>query len=562
MVAMEEPQFNLLDECWIPVLRVDGRNVEVSLKDLFVYSYKIRRIDTGDPLQDTAILGVALAVFARAAFLSEGVKTFGGVAPWIRQMRESDTGNLVAVLGYLEYFRNRFWLAGSDRPFMQVSELGPRGGGISKVKLTDLFLESRVSTTKRPQFTMVADDALKTLTYAEAARRLITLQAYDIYVPRGAAAGDPREKAGKVYGVSTGWYGTTGKVIVHGANLMETLLYNLDYGQLTGESFEHDLPVWERTEPDTAAPRAYTGGPASQYKDVAIPAKGMCEILTWQSRRIRLQHDGYRIVGVFIANGDKWYNKDTYVDHLTGYRRNKKQEWVPRLHTAEHSLWYGASSLLTWLNPESDEQNKPAPVIRQLGLGRYFPADTVVNVQLVGVQYGDVYGSFVSQVISESVPMELSLLTVEGASVSQMVCENIKATMDVADALGQFAGNLLKAAGKEYKFCSDATEALLHRMEDSFRQWVVLQHSSEDIVLQKKEWQTTVRLSAIQETELLINSAGPKAMMGTFVKDRLGNESFYSAATARRQLESRLRKIIPLAYRDSISHSDKEETNE
>lgn len=562
MVKVEEPRFNLLDECWIPVLRVDGGNVEVSLKDLFVHSYKIRRIDTGDPLQDTAILGVILAIFARATFWSESIEVCGDSPCWIRQMREPDADNLTAVLGYLEIFKDHFWLVGGDRPFMQVSDLEPRGGGISRVKLTDLFLESRVSTTKRPQFTMVADAALKTLTYAEAARRLITLQAYDIYVPRGAAAGDPREKAGKVYGVSTGWYGTTGKVIVHGANLMETLLYNLDYGQLTGESFEYDLPVWERTEPDTAAPRAYTGGPASQYKDVAIPAKGMCEILTWQSRRIRLQHDGCRIVGVFIANGDKWYNKDTYVDHLTGYCRNKKQEWVPRLHTAEHSLWYGASSLLTWLNPESDEQNKPAPVIRQLGLGRYFPADTVVNVQLVGVQYGDAYGSFVSQVISESVPMELSLLTVEGASVSQMVCENINATMDVADALGQFAGNLLKAAGKEYKFCSDVTEALLHRMEDSFRQWVVLQHPSKDVVLQKKEWQKTVRTSVIQEAELLINSAGPKAMMGTFVKDRSGNDSFYSAATARRQLESRLRKIIPLAYQDSTSHSDKEETNE
>lgn len=562
MDKVEEPRFNLIDDCWIPVLRVDGRNVEVSLKDLFVLSYKIRRIDTGDPLQDTAILGVALAVFARATFWGESIEVCGDSSCWIRQMREPDADNLAAVLGYLKIFKHRFWLVGGDRPFMQVSDLEPRGGGISKVKLTDLFLESRVSTTKRPQFTMVADAALKTLTYAEAARRLITLQAYDIYVPRGAATGDPREKAGKVYGVSTGWYGATGKVIVHGANMMETLLYNLDYGQLTGESFKHDLPVWERTEPDTAAPRAYTGGPASQYEDVAIPAKGMCEILTWQSRRVRLQHDGHRIVGVFIANGDKWYNKDTYVDHLTGYRRNKKLEWVPKLHTAEHSLWYGASSLLTWLNPESDEQNKPAPVIRQLGLGRYFPVDTLVNVQLVGVQYGDVYGSFVSQVISESVPMELSLLTVEGAPVSQMVCENIKATMDVADALGQFVGNLMKAAGKEYKFCSDTTETLLHRMEDSFRQWVVLQHPAEDIVLQKKEWQKTVRLSAIQETELLINSAGPKALMGTFVKDRSGNESFYSAATARRQLESRLRKIIPLAYQDSTSRSDKEETNE
>ena len=38
MVVMEEPQFNLLDECWIPVLRVGGRKVEDSLKDLFVHS--------------------------------------------------------------------------------------------------------------------------------------------------------------------------------------------------------------------------------------------------------------------------------------------------------------------------------------------------------------------------------------------------------------------------------------------------------------------------------------------------------------------------------------------
>ena len=413
MVELEEPQHNLNSECWVPVLLSSGEKTEVSLRDLFVGSYDIQAIDTGDPLQDTAILGVALVILARATLRNNEIENFGGSPNWIRQMWEPNADNLSGVLQYLEEFNDRFWLLGGDRPFMQVYDLHT-AKGITK-PVSRLLLDS-----ENEHYSMCAEKTLKSLSYAEAARRLVTIQAYDYSGIKSGAVGDPRVRGGRGYPLGVGWYGTTGKVIIHGANLMETLLYNIDYAQLTEESLDYDKPVWERDNPDTAAPRAYTGGSASQYKDVAIPAKGMCEILTWQSRRVRLQHDGQHIVGVFIANGDKWYNKDTYADHLTGYRRNKKLEWVPRLHAAEHSLWYGASSLLTWLNPESDEQNKPAPVIRQLGLGRYFPVDTVVNVQLVGVQYGDVYGSFVSQVISESVPMELSLLTVEGAPVSQM----------------------------------------------------------------------------------------------------------------------------------------------
>ena len=561
MVVIEEPRFNLVDEAWILARLKSGEVVELSLRDYFKRVYEIDRIQTDNPLTDTAIFGVVLVIFARAAFLADSIDTSGGPAQWIRQMREPDPNNLAAVLGYLEIFKDRFWLVGGERPFMQVHDLHTAKGDTKPVSRLVLDSESEY-------FSQRAEVALKSLSFAEAARYLVTLHAYDYSGIKSGAVGDPRVKGGKGYPLGVGWYGATGKVIVHGANMMETLLYSLDYEQLTDkESFEQDVPVWERAEPDTAAPRAYTGGPAAQYKDQPVPASGMCEILTWQSRRIRLHHDGNRVTSVLISNGDKWLDRNTYTDPLTGYRYSKNQSskteqvWMPQTHAAERTLWRGADALLTRLTPESEKQNKPAPVIRQLGSGRYFPTDAEVQVQLVGVEYGT-QSSIIENIISDSMTLELSLLTDEGVSASQMVRENIQTTMDAAIALGQFAGQLLQAAGREYEFRADATEALLNRMEDAFRLWLADQRASEDIAEKKKEWQSRVRAVITQESDLLKYNAGPKAMLGTFGKDPAGNEVLYNVARAERLLHARLRKIIPLAYQDSTSHSDKEETNE
>ena len=560
MIVMEEPRFNLVDEAWILARLKSGEVVELSLGDYFKRVYEIDRIQTDNPLTDTAILGVVLVIFARASFLADSIDTSDGPAQWIRQMREPDANNLAAVLGYLEIFKDRFWLVGGDRPFMQVYDLHTAKGDTKPVSRLILDSESEY-------FSVRAEKTLDSLSFAEAARYLLAIQAWDYSGIKSGAVGDPRVRSGRGFPLGVGWYGTTGKVIVHGTNMMETLLYCLDYDQLTSKSFKYDLPVWERPDPDTAAPRAYTGGSAAAYKEEPGPASGMCEILTWQSRRIRLHHDDERVTSVLVANGDKWFDRNTYTDPLTGYRYSKNQSskteqvWMPQAHSAERTLWRGADALLTRLTPESDKQNKPAPVIRQLGLGRYFPADAEVMVQLVGVEYGN-NNSVIENVVSDSITLELSLLTDEGVSASQMVRENIQTTMDAAIALGQFAGQLLQAAGREYEFRADATEALLNRMEDAFRLWLADQRASEDIAEKKKEWQSRVRAVITRESDLLKYSAGPKAMLGTFGKDPAGNEVLYNVARAERLLHARLRKIIPLAYQDSTSHSDKEETNE
>lgn len=108
MVVIEEPRFNLVDEAWILARLKSGEVVELSLRDYFKRVYEIDRIQTDNPLTDTAIFGVVLVIFARAAFLADSIDTSGGPAQWIRQMREPDPNNLAAVLGYLEIFKDRF----------------------------------------------------------------------------------------------------------------------------------------------------------------------------------------------------------------------------------------------------------------------------------------------------------------------------------------------------------------------------------------------------------------------------------------------------------------------
>lgn len=559
------PGFNLCNEPWIPVLYVSGQTQEVSLKQLFDESNSIRKIHSGDATTDVAILGVAVAIFFRAVL--ENTEEYGELyrepKKWIQNISSGGSEQLYFVQGYLKKYQDRFNLFDAERPFMQVADLHTSKGEVKPVSRLVLDSESEY-------FSMRAEQALTSLSYAEAARYLVTVQAYDYSGIKSGAVGDPRVKGGKGYPLGVGWYGTTGKIIIHGENLIETLLYCIDYEQLLnvekvkGKSHRialQDKPVWERELPDTAAPRAYKGGDPTKYKDEPAPAAGMCEILTWQSRRVRLFPENGRVTGVLVSNGDKWLDRNTYTDPLTAYRFSKNQStqthyvWMPQTHSAERTLWRGADALLTRLSSSQEKQNKPATVIRQISSGKYFSPDTKTKIQLVGMVYG-IQSSIVEETIDESVTLELGILTEQGAEISAMVRDNIQLTMDASIALGQYAGNLLRAAGKEYEFRPSVTESILHRMEDEFRSWLADLSVSDDVSAQAAKWQSKVRRILEGEADQLAVSAGPKAAIGTIYDEQL-----YNTAKARRQFGGRLYKLLPLAY-SSTPTEKKEEGNE
>ena len=555
------PDFNLCNEPWIPVLYVSGQTQEVSLKQLFDESNSIRKIHSGDATTDVAILGVAVAIFFRAVL--ENTEEYGELyrepKKWIQNISSGGSEQLYFVQDYLKKYQDRFNLFDAERPFMQVADLHTSKGEVKPVSRLVLDSESEY-------FSMRAEQALTSLSYAEAARYLVTVQAYDYSGIKSGAVGDPRVKGGRGYPIGVGWYGTTGKIIIHGENLIETLLYCIDYEQLLnvekvkGKSHRialQDKPVWERELPDTAAPRAYKGGDPTKYKDEPAPAAGMCEILTWQSRRVRLFPENGRVTGVLVSNGDKWLDRNTYTDPLTAYRFSKNQStqthyiWMPQTHSAERTLWRGADALLTRLSSQ-EKQNKPATVIRQISSGKYFSPDTKTKIQLVGMVYGT-QSSIVEETIDESVTLELGILTEQGAEISAMVRDNIQLTMDAAIALGQYTGNLLRAAGKEYEFRPSVTESILHRMEDEFRSWLADLSVSDDVSAQAAKWQSKVRRILEGEADQLAVSAGPKAAIGTIYDEQL-----YNTAKARRQFGGRLYKLLPLAYSSTITRVQEE----
>ena len=559
------PDFNLCNEPWIPVLYVSGQTQEVSLKQLFDESNSIRKIHSGDATTDVAILGVAVVIFFRAVL--ENKEEYGELyrepKKWIQNISLGGSEQLYFVQDYLKKYQDLFNLFDAERPFMQVADLHTSKGEVKPVSRLVLDSESEY-------FSMRAEQALTSLSYAEAARYLVTVQAYDYSGIKSGAVGDPRVKGGRGYPIGVGWYGTTGKIIIHGENLIETLLYCIDYEQLLnvekvkGKSHRialQDKPVWERELPDTAAPRAYKGGDPTKYKDEPAPAAGMCEILTWQSRRVRLFPENGRVTGVLVSNGDKWLDRNTYTDPLTAYRFSKNQStqtnpvWMPKAHSAERTLWRGVDALLMRLDSSQIKQDKPAPVIRQISSGKYFPAGAKANVQLVGMVYGN-QSAVIEGTIDESLSLELALLTEQGARISTTVRENIQITMDAAIALGQYAGNLLRAAGKEYEFRPSVTESILHRMEDEFRSWLADLSVSDDVSTQAAKWQSKVRRILEDEADQLAVSAGPKAAIGTIYDEQL-----YTTAKARRQFGGRLYKLLNLAY-SSTPTEKKEEGNE
>ena len=556
------PDFNLCNEPWIPVLYVSGQTQEVSLKQLFDESNSIRKIHSGDATTDVAILGVAVVIFFRAVL--ENKEEYGELyrepKKWIQNISLGGSEQLYFVQDYLKKYQDRFNLFDAERPFMQVADLHTSKGEVKPVSRLVLDSESEY-------FSMRAEQALTSLSYAEAARYLVTVQAYDYSGIKSGAVGDPRVKGGRGYPIGVGWYGATGKIIIHGENLIETLLYCIDYEQLLnvekvkGKSHRialQDKSVWERELPDTAAPRAYKGGDPTKYKDEPAPAVGMCEILTWQSRRVRLFPENGRVTGVLVSNGDKWLDRNTYTDPLTAYRFSKNQStqthyvWMPQTHSAERTLWRGADALLTRLSSSQEKQNKPATVIRQISSGKYFSPDTKTKIQLVGMVYGT-QSSIVEETIDESVTLELGILTEQGAEISAMVRDNIQLTMDAAIALGQYAGNLLRAAGKEYEFRPSVTESILHRMEDEFRSWLADLSVSDDVSAQAAAWQSKVHRIVENEADQLAVSAGPKAAIGTIYDEQL-----YNTAKARRQFGGRLYKLLPLAYSSTITRVQEE----
>jgi CRISPR system Cascade subunit CasA len=538
MSESHAPSFDLTEEPWIEVLDADGRRQEVSIIGLFRRAEDLREIVGEIPTQGFAILRLLLAVLHRAV---EGPKS---VDDWI-VIRDSWKQSVADVEDYLDEYRHRFDLRHPETPFYQVADLrtGKDGSSSLEVLIADV-------PNGNPFFTTRIGRGTARLSWAEAARWLVHVQAFDPSGIRSGAVGDPRVKGGKGYPIGTGWSGMLGGLFLRGATIKETLLLNLVGRAEAGlEVRDDDLPVWER-EPQGPAPEGGANGRSP---------RGPMDLYTWQSRRVRLVGDDAAATSVVLAQGDRVTPQNQHhVEPMTAWRYSKPQTakfkrdtYMPREHDPARAMWRGLPGLLA--GQDKDRGIEPG-VLRwaaHLDADGHLPGRTL-PVQAVGIEYGP-QSSTVGELVHDHLDLPPEIVTHGDGAAAALARRAVDQARLAVNALANLAQNLYLAAGGDTESDGPATrarEAGYNALEQPFRRWLL--ELGPDIDLQEREaaWQGEVHAAVGRIGRELAETVGPAAVVGRKVRGK-----HMDLGLAELWFWSRLRKDLPHTTRSASTDS-------
>lgn len=488
----EKSKFNLLDEPWVHVEFGDGNYQALSLRDCFARACEIRRLSFGQDAVSFAVLRVMVAIMQRTLYVASAANR-GWNAPTWQHGYQNPKETLGLVDQYLEAWRDRFFLFDPDRPFFQHPT-------VHKVDNTyfniDKFLPDVPDNKKL--FTMRIGAGTDNLSYPDAAAQLIHVQAFSPAGIFSGAVGDERVKKGKGYSIGTGWVGAQGGVYVEGETLFSTLMLNtLAIGQPAEESEEAqatgiitadpeiDLPAWEREEQ-----------PVGQRVD--IYPQGLADMLTWQSRRVRLIDGGNSVIGLVLCQGDRLGSEEVSAvanaqirEPMGAWRfsepqtrKNKRITYMPRKHDPSRVIWRGMTSLLPEFPGKTAtykevqvEASLPPAVVRWVGWllsNGYLPESATYRLRSCGYVYGSNESVF-DEAISDSLAVPPRLLTGKDQESLHLVKTGMELLDELASAIAALAGNLQRAIGAEDTSLATRTarERFYSEIDSQFRAWLL-----------------------------------------------------------------------------------------
>lgn len=380
------PEFNLVEEAWVPVSTLDGRTLAVGLRDALI----------GAP----SLKGVDLSRLTRAASLLRLLTAIS------LDVYRSDVGSWAALFqqGHFDeerirqYFARRagsFDLFDPERPFYQVGGLESLKGEIKSVSI----LVPEVATGNNvPLFSATTEAERRRISPAEAACLLLECLSWDTAALKTGAVGDPQVTGGTTKGNPTGPLGGMGVTIPLGRNLFETLLLSWP---------DHidpvDHPAWDSARTATWETR---------------PPRGVLDLLTWQSRSIRLfpeqTAEGLVVSGVVIAAGDRLELLPVDMEPHTAWKAGDAKKGGPAFRPVRHqpgkAAWRGLEGLLA-VN-EGETFRSSGALRRTAQRHRVLGDDYPLDVLTVGVSYGN-QDAIVEHVMADTLPLPVLALTSE-----------------------------------------------------------------------------------------------------------------------------------------------------
>lgn len=354
--------FNLLSEPWLPALfEGEGLPRDVSIQEALARAHDIIKLGNESPLETISMHRLLLAITHRVFPIRDDEE-------W-QELWEAGSFNQASVDAYLGPVSDRFELFGDEHPFFQNPRL-PDGYATTIAKLGHQF-----SSGNNPAlFDHSIDDAPSGVTPAQAARLLLAQQSFAVGGLLTRLKEDPPSAEASHLLKSA-------VVLLTGRNLFETIVLNmvvLDGRQEEPFAFEpeEDRPAWEQ-DPPSAAER---------------PLLGYLDLLTWQSRRVRLvpPADDGLVRKVVVMAGWKIAKPmhPAECETMVAYGKNEKavggQDPRPPVgFRPERVLWRDSESLLR----QADDHGRPRTLrhLRNLVNDGYVAPDATIGLAAFGL---------------------------------------------------------------------------------------------------------------------------------------------------------------------------------
>lgn len=505
---MNDKEFNLIDESWIRVINDECRVDEISLAELFKNAHKYKDLCGEIPTQDFALFRFLLAilhtVISRFDINGEPLPLKDNEDALDRWEEFWHAGRFPdeVISDYLESYRESFYLFHPERPFYQC-EHAKVGTEYSTAKLYGDLSESN---NKVRMFSMLSGEEKNSMTFSEAARWLIYVNAYDDTSAKKSS--ESKALGLELPSPGAGWMGKLGLVCVLGNNLFETLMLNVILINEESDSiYPKERPIWECEKI-----------PDGERIKVAMP-DNLAQLYTLQSRRLYLKREGQKVTGYYLLGGDFFDKENTFIEPMTVWKNsgNKNNDiYVPKRHDISRQFWRDFSALVI----SAEKSRKPGVIswINRLD-DENILQNRILDFKIASVQYGD-KDFFVTNIFSDSFQFHSSLISEMNSMWQNMVCDCVEFSDEISKKVWTLAKNVnLASGGNEDTTSKNAADKaksdFYSRIDSPFRKWLCTIDPETDNAYDKKvKWREECVKIALEFVKNIINNVEPSAVFG------------------------------------------------
>lgn len=357
--------FNLTRQPWIPVEPLGGGVIELSTRDCLKQAHTLCGLADPSPLVVAALTRHLLAVLHRCV---DGPKE---MTAW-QAIAAAGAFDPARVDAYLDRVEDRMDLLHPTQPFAQTRGLSERFAPYAS-PIDELEIVRARWGLARALFRHRPVTPAPTMRFARAARALLAHHAF----ATGGLVKKPDEPTSATAAPLT----RAGLVVLRGPTLFHTLVANLlqydPHFQMPFPPSGADACAWEQSPPPKELRRS---------DEPKRPPLGYLDLLTWQSRRVELLHDGEQVTGFINAVG-QGLAESSPRDPMVAFRRHEKYGFLPIGIDPARSFWREANALFEssrsddapYVRPKAISQCASVEAIEVLG------SEARYDIELLGI---------------------------------------------------------------------------------------------------------------------------------------------------------------------------------